>query len=293
MKCNESKCGDKHENQIFNYNFTIPNTSGDFPAGWEKYTENPLAVVYWQKSYEHHYCIMVCNPSHHYQAHICQQNAFFVPASENQVWVVGARIRVYRKMAVYITVHFVRNNIPVSNSRIDIHLYPGIRDYHGSVTIPDDIDYAYVEIGTWDSGTLWIEGVFLTLLYPPCHTINVNTVEAVKKIIDPVRIENITRDMFEDVTARPFLQASETQDVLKLGTYSFCVLNSGNTEARIRPQLSPDGINFIGEEMADYSILPGQLKVLNFNLFLRYVRVAYWTEDGNNVPLRIFFQAQG
>lgn len=293
MKCIEPYSFHEHENQVFNHNFRLPDTSGDFPAGWDKYTESVLAVIYWQKVYRDHYCVMISNPFHNFKASIYQQSPFYIPVNQHELWEVGARFKVYRKIKALITVHFIKDTFPVSSVELDFHLVPGSRYYSRSLSIPDDMDYAYIEIGTRDSGQIWIEDAVFTKLYPHPEEINVNMVEAVKKIIDPVKIEKITRDTLENVMAGPFLQTSDIQDVLKLSTYTYCVLNMGATEAKVRLQMSPDGINFIGEEMADYSIEPGKLRVLNYNSFVRYVRVAYWTEDGNNTPLRIFFQAQG
>lgn len=282
-----------HKNQIFNHNFVFPNTSGNFPAGWGKYIESPLAVIYWQKDYKHHDCIMISNPFHGEKASIFQQTPFYVPVNKQELWEVGARFRVYRKIWAHITVHYVKNNIPVSHNQIDFRLTPGARYYCRTISIPDGIDLAWLELGAEDSGQFWIENVVFTQLFPPSESINVNTVEAVKQIIQPVKTEKLTRDTVEDVNAGPILQTSNIQDVLKLSTYTFCVINQGDTPAKIQGQMSPDGIHFMGEAMADPLLEPGQIKALDFNYFLRYARVAYWTEDGNTTPLRVFFQGQG
>jgi len=293
MKGMHSATCEMLKNQIFNHNFVFPDTSGNFPSGWEKYIESPLAVIYWQKDYKHHYCIMISNPFHGKKASIFQQTPFYVPVNKQELWEVGARFRVYRKMRANITVHYVKNNIRVSQNQIDFHLMPGIRYYCRSISIPDDIDLVYLELGTEDSGQFWIENVVFAQLFPHSKSINVNTVEAVKRIIDPVKVEKLTRDTVEDVIAGPVIQASELQDVLTLSTYTFSVLNLGDTEANVQLQMSPDGINFMDEAMANHKLAPGQIRALDFNQFLRYAKVTYWTEDGNTTRLRIFFQAQG
>lgn len=293
MSCMHPDWCKSKENQIFNHNFALPNSADNFPTGWDKHTESPLAVIYWQKDYKHHHCVMISNPFHDQQASIFQQPPFYIPVGEQELWEAGTVLRVYRKMRASITVHFVKDSFPVSSSRLDFHLTPGSRYYCRSITIPHDIDYAYLEVGIQDTGQLWIENVFFGQLFPHPKTINVNTVEAVKRIIHPVKIEKLTRDTVEDVIAGSILQTSNIQDVLKLCTYTFCVLNQGDNAAYLQLQMSPDGINFTSEAIADPFLAPGQIKALDFNYFLRYARLAYWTEDGNTTPLRIFFQAQG
>jgi len=281
------------ENQIFNPDFETPNMSGNFPAGWEKYTQGPLAVIYWQKNYKHRHCIMISNPFHGEKASIFQQPPFYVPVGEQELWEAGARCRIYRKMRAVMTVHFLNNHIPVSRQQLEFHLMPGIRSYSGSIHIPDDIDQAYLELGTEDSGQFWIENVFLSKRFPPPSTINVNTVEAVKKIIQPVKIEKLTRDSVETGLAGPILQTSEIRDVLKLSNFTFGVLNEGLTAAWVQLQTSPDGIHFLDEPTSDLILPAGQIRGYTPNQFFRYARMLYWTEDGNTTPLRIFFQGQG
>lgn len=293
MPCINTDCYKTKENQIFNHNFIIPDTIGNFPAGWEKYIECPSAIIYWQKNYKHNNCIMICKPFHGDRASIFQQTPFYVPVNQQELWEVGAIFRVYRKMRVRITVHYVKNNIPVSQDRLDFHLMPGVRYYCRSISIPDDVDLAWLELGTEDRGQFWIENVVFAQRFPHPKLINVNTVEAVKKIIQPVKIEKLTRDTAEAVTAGPVVQTSDTQDVLQLNTYTFCVINQGLTDAYVQLQSSPDGINFLAEAMATLLLPPGQIRALSFNYFLRYAQVAYWTEDGNTTPLQIFFQGQG
>lgn len=289
----EPACCEAQENKIFNHNFIFPNACGDFPAGWQKYMDSHMTTICWQKDYKRHYSVMINNRSCHHHASILQQSIHYVPVCEQQIWEAGAFLKVYRKIRATIKVHFVNDCSQVSSTSLDFHLMPGSHYYSRLVTIPDDVDYAYIEVGTKDMGPLWIENVVFTQLYPPPQClINVNTVEAVKKIIDPVKIRRILKDIVEDVTAGPILQASDLQDVFKLRIYTFCVINQGESEARVRLQMSPDGINFVDEPVADDLLLPGQIKAMTYNYFLRYARLVYWTEDSNTTNLRIFFQGQ-
>ena len=57
-------------------------------------------------------------------------------------------------------------------------------------------------------------------------------------------------------------------------------------------QLSPNGINWAEDPIADDHIDSGQLKILVYNRFARYVRLKYWTDNGIT-KLRIYFQGQG
>jgi len=101
-----------------------------------------------------------------------------------------------------------------------------------------------------------------------------------------------TRDFVEDVKADTAKRYSTIQDVFQLTTYSFCVLNEGATESVVQMQLSPNGINWGEDPIADDHIAPGQMKILVYNRFARYVRLKYWTDSGTT-NLRIYFQGQG
>jgi hypothetical protein len=70
------------------------------------------------------------------------------------------------------------------------------------------------------------------------------------------------------------------QDVFHLATYSFCVINEGSEVAVIQILLSPNGINWVEDPISDDHIPPGQMRILVYNRFARYVRLSYRTDLG-------------
>lgn len=111
-------------------------------------------------------------------------------------------------------------------------------------------------------------------------------VEAVNRIIEPVKVERKIRNTTEDFIATTEQQASEIQNVFYLRTYTYSVINLGTTRALIKMQCSPDGINFM-DEPPEEIIEPNEIKALTCNHFLPFVRVCFRTEAGET-PLRIF-----
>ena len=103
------------------------------------------------------------------------------------------------------------------------------------------------------------------------------------------------------MSGRKYVQSSETviasnvysaimsKDVSEVSVYSYAVHNIGTIGVTIQLQISPDGAIWT-EDDSEREILPGALKVVTPNHFLRYVRLIYRSQISN--PLMVWFQAQ-
>jgi len=60
----------------------------------------------------------------------------------------------------------------------------------------------------------------------------------------------------------------------------------------VKIQLSPNGINWLEDPIADHHVEAGQMRILVYNCFARYVRLRYRTDSGTSI-LSIYFQGQG
>jgi len=292
-------------NKIFNANFIYANTAGDFPAGWKQGRESKTSGVYWEEDEDQKYSIRIRNKSSNQMASIIQQRSYIVPVHEKQVWEVGAFIKVHNKLNAIIRVYFVYHYNRVSYTSIKFCLEPGCRYYYDLLTIPAAVDYVYLEMGTKEIGTIWFSEVVCKQVFPSSEynvdsqgRLNINTVEQIKKIIDPVtitgniEIKRAGRDVFEDVIAASEILTSTVQDVLSFSTYSFCVINRGDYAVGVAIELSPNGIDWLRQSEDNY-VEVGQMKILVSDIFLRYIRLAYWTEKNCSSLIRIYFQGQG
>jgi len=295
------------KNRIFNHNFIYPNNSGDFPAGWQKGRGSRSARFFGEQDSKHDASVQIRNSLSHRLASICQQRSYSIPVYEKQVWEFGAILRGNRELSAVLKVNYIsRSSSRILYSSLDIMIDPVSDYYYGIVTVPAGIDYALVEVGTSEIGTLTIEDVVFKRVFPAEKydmdargRLNINTVDAVKKIIDPITIKgNIdlkkeSRDVVEDVIAGPEVQVSGLQDVLHLSTYSFGVINQGDEDALAEIQLSPNGSNWVEDAVGNGRIEAGQLQIFVSSYFLRYIRLKYWTESNNTTDLQIYFQGQG
>lgn len=294
------------QNQVFNPHFIFANDNNDFAAGWQKYMGSKTANISWEKGHKEYNSIKIQNHLAHRMASICQQRPYRIAIYEKQVWEIGAQFKSDIHLSATIRVHFQINNTRSIYTRLDFLLEPGSNYYYGLVLIPGSAEYAWVEAGTPEVGTLWIENVVFKRVFPiekldmdGRGRLNLGTVEAIQRIVEPVKLAGSlkltreTRDVFEDITATPIKQTSRIQDVLNLNVYSFCVLNRGDAVAMVRMQLSPDGVNFMDAPMADELLEPGQMKVLTYNYFLKFNRLLCWTNNGETTNLRVYFQGQG
>jgi hypothetical protein len=300
-----SICYEAKENQIFNYNFLFPNKTLNFPAGWQKFKGHKTARFYWEKDNKVN-LIKIRNLKSKHPASICQEHSYSVPVYEKQVWKVRAKLEAHHELWATIKIHFSSHSSSrLSCISLDFSVEPECDYYSGIVTVPQGMDYAMVEIGTSEKGTLWIESVSFKRIFPVDKfnmdaqgRFNINNVESVTRILEPVDVNGIfelvtpTRDFVEDVQANTTESYSTMQDVFHLATYSFCVINQGTTEAVVQMQLSPNGINWAEDPIADDHIDAGQMKILVYNRFARFVRLKYWT-DSSTTNLLIYFQGQG
>ncbi|MHB8076899.1 DUF6385 domain-containing protein [Desulfosporosinus fructosivorans] len=93
----------------------------------------------------------------------------------------------------------------------------------------------------------------------------------------------------EKVTASNVFVSNIPKDVSEVGVYSYAVHNIGTVGVSIQLQISPDGAIWT-EDGVEHEVLPGALKVVTPNHFLRYVRLIYRSQVPN--PLIVWFQAQ-
>ena len=295
-----------NENQIYNHNFLYANKSCDFPEGWQIYRGSKSAKFSWEEKHGHSNRIRIINQLPMHPASIIQENFFAVPVYEKQVWEVGAVLKADHRLQAAIKIHFIsRSYSRVIVRCIDFRLETKSDYCYGTLTVPAGFDYALVEIGTTEAGTVWIKDVCFKRVFPigkydtdARGRLNINTVESLKRIIEPVKVEGKfdlvrqTRDFVEDLTANPTEKTSTMQDVFYLATYSFCVINQGSVAALVRLQLSPNGMDWVEDPIADDHLDGGKMAILVYNRFARYVRLKYRTEDGSTL-LKIYFQGQG
>jgi len=302
----ESMCCEFENNQVFNHMFAFADKTGDFPAGWQKYHGRITADFRWERDDKQNYCVKIRNRVSRLSASICQERSYRIPVYEKQVWEVGAAIKVDHVLSATIKVHFFSPySSRVLYTSLDFMLEPEQDFYCRVVTVPTGVDYALIEIGTSEAGTLSIIDVFFTRVFPvekydmdAQGRLNINNVESITRILEPVDVKGTfelvrpTRDFVEDVTADPTEKSSTIQDVFQLATYSFCVVNQGAVEAVVKMQLSPNGINWLEDPIADHHVKAGQMRILVYNCFARYVRLRYHTDSGTSI-LSIYFQGQG
>lgn len=93
----------------------------------------------------------------------------------------------------------------------------------------------------------------------------------------------------ETVIASDVFAAVMSKDVSEVSVYSYAVHNIGKASVSVQLQISPDGATWAEDDL-EHEILPGTLKVVTPNHFLRYVRLIYRSEISN--PLQVWFQAQ-
>lgn len=305
MNLNSIVC-DKNNDQIFNHNFVFPNKILDFPAGWQKFKGHRTASFCWEKDDKQKFRIVIKNRKNGYPASICQEPPYSVPVYEKQVWEIGAILGAQRKLWATIKVHFTSHSSSRAISiSLDFMLEPKRDYYYGTVTVPVDVDYALIEIGTCEAGTLYLEDVFFRRVFPiekydmdAQGRLNINNVESVTRILEPVDVNGTfelvrpTRDFVENVSADTIEKYSTMQDVFQLTNYSYSVINQGSGDAVVGMQLSPNGNNWVEDPIADDHIDPGQMNILVYNRFARYVRLRYRANIGTT-ELRIYFQGQG
>ncbi|MEN6327915.1 MAG: DUF6385 domain-containing protein, partial [Syntrophomonas sp.] len=230
-----------------------------------------------------------------------------------QVWELAAKIKVDAPLWINIKVHYICASSRVLGSSQDFLLDQN--DYCSNlVMIPPGVDFAYIELGTPQAGVMRIEDIVFRRVFPAERfstdargRINVNTVEVIKKIAEPVEVRGAVElkgtlpnvhirknviDLHEDLTAEPVLKYSKVQDISQLGIYSFCVVNLGQQNALTQMQISPDGANWVNDG-PQLQVIPNNSQVLTANYFLRYIRLACMSGGHNaTTKLRIYFQAQ-
>lgn len=291
------------QNYVFNHDFRLPGPSGNFPMGWQKYKSGKTNSIDWNNN--DIASIRIKNRTR-LMTSICQQRLFSIPVYEAQVWKIGMICRSNEKLNTTVIVHFVSASSRLLQTTLDFSIDPENEYYYSTVTINSGVDYAYIEIGLKEPGAIWIEDLEFSRVFPANKfnadargRLNINSVESIKRILEPVlmqgKIETAksSKDISEDVIAKPILGNSTVQDVINLATYSHCVINLGEHNALVYLQISPDAVHWINEPNDNSRIKAGQSKVLVASTFLRYIRVVYRAETNVSTNLRIFFQGQG
>lgn len=286
------------DNQLFNHHFRFPNKSLDFPAGWHRHREHDRSVIRWKQDGDT-FKVVIKNFDHTL-ASICQEDEYSVPVYEKQVWEIGALLGAHQAMSATARVHFKSRVSPrILSVSLDFRVEPGDEYYYGSITVPDGADYAVIELGTASPGTLSIKNILFRRVFPVNWyntdgqgRLNIKNVASVSRVVEPVEIARPTRDVVEDIKVTATQKYSSTQDVLHLTTYSFSAINLGSGKVIYGMQLSPNGTDWIEDPVADNQIAPGQLVILAYNRFARYVRLKLQAENCST-KLRIYFQGQG
>ncbi len=284
MKKTVLSCFEANKNHVYNCNFLLPNNCRNVPDGWLICANEGYARFCWHKSCRSKSSVTIQNTCPQFSS-ICQERPYYIPVNAQEEWQVGAVLKANRKMRASIIVHMINSCGQISSFEMIFMLQPGCRYYYRHITIPDDMQLAFLEIGTAELKILSIRGV---VFRKDESKINVGVVEAVKKIIEPVKIDRYICDTSEDVIATMIEQVSETKNVLLLRNYTFSVLNLGSMPALVRLQSSPDGIHFMDEPMGDEIIAPDEVKAYTYNYFLPFVRICFKTETGST-HLRVFF----
>lgn len=287
-------------NEVFNHDFSWPGLSGDFPSGWQPAKGWKTSTIVWDMDYS----VKVHNTSNR-MASIAQQIKYQVSVYKDQVWRVAASFRVEKKLTVVIVVYFINSSSRISRVVLESIVDPDNCHYESLVYIPPGANYCYLEIGLKERGTIWIEEVYFGRVYPiPPYDadargrLNVNSVECVQFIKDPVQVKGKittikhTVDFFQELMVGPAECHSSIHDVILLSSYSFCVLNQGGNDTVIYLQVSPDGHHWMTEPTGDNPLEAGGMRVLVSNYFLRYLRLVFFTTDGIS-NLKIYFQGQG
>lgn len=277
-------------NQVFNHRFMIPNQTGNFPAGWKICRQGEKSQIFWDKEHED-YSVVICN--HPYNLHyscICQEKHHYIQIDPREEWEFGAVLRADRNIEVMIKVHLLNSYGHMSCKEQMFMIGTSSCYYDGMIKIPENVQWAYLEIGTNEIGKVWIhEAVFKKVNSHCHHKINIGHVDTVGKIIEPVKIEKCICNTMQDVIASHDMQFTEAQNVFLLDSYTFSVINQGSVPALIHMQCSPDGIHFLDEPSFEELIEPNQMKLLTSNYALPYVRMRFRTETGIT-NLRIFLQ---
>ncbi|MGI6420615.1 MAG: DUF6385 domain-containing protein [Syntrophomonadaceae bacterium] len=269
-------------NEVFNYKFILPNSMNDFPAGWQISRGVANARFCWQRGYRGNYSVAIANCLNDEYSSICQSSACYIPVCEGEEWRVGAVLQVNQGMGASIIVHMIDINGQTSYAEFYFALQAGCYRYYKTITIPENIQLVWLEIGTDKQGVLGIQQVFFSKVD------KANDGVVVSRIIEPVKVERKVLNDSEDITATSEQQCSETYNVLYLRYYTYSVINLGTTPAIVLLQSSPDGINFM-DEPPEVIVEPNEVKALTCNYFLPFIRLCYRTETGET-PLRIFLQ---
>lgn len=289
-----------NRNEIFNNNFAFAGLSGNFPAGWQKSKGGKTCTIDWVGDNN----VRIKNKAHSL-ASIAQQPKYKIPVYRDQVWSVGTSFRVEKKLNAVLIVHFINSSSRILQAALEFSIEPETSYYEGIVYIPSGASFCYLEIGLKEPGTIWIEDVVFSRIFPISEfdtdargRLNINSVESVKNVLEPVVVKgkitaiSHTVDLLENVTVGSGAAYSSVQDVLLLSTYSFCVLNRGSERVMVNLQLSPDGENWIEENVSDNYLEAYKMRILVSTFFVRYQRLEFIASDGPS-QVKVFFQGKG
>ncbi len=291
-------------NQIYNHNFVFANQAGNFAAGWHKH-QHPGSTIVWDKK---SHGIRFSNWTHSFSS-IEQKQKYRIPVFERQVWEVGVCLKGYYRSHIRIIVHFYSSTSgDTTHETLNFEIKPNCPFYYGVVTVPDDFDYAYLELGVHGCGTVLLSEVIFRRVFPVDKystdaqgRLNIASVQELGRIIEPVRVKGPVEviahvrkrsvNLLEEEIAEATPKNSIARDVSKFSVYSFIVINKGSDNVFINLQYSPNGINWT-DESVPVLVGPGQVKTAVEMFYVKYIRIQYYSENDNSNPIAIYFQAQ-
>ena len=95
-KCILSRFGYSN-NQVYNYNFLLPNKSRKFPVGWQVSANEGNARFCWYKGYRGYSAVTIHNSCSQYSS-ICQERPFYISVCPQENWQVGAVLQANQEM---------------------------------------------------------------------------------------------------------------------------------------------------------------------------------------------------
>lgn len=97
------------------------------------------------------------------------------------------------------------------------------------------------------------------------------------------------QEFMEELTASSTPVSTATRDVARYRHYSYAILNIGPVNAWVQVEISPDGIHWVPDSIAQ-QVKPGALLAVTSSYFLRFIRLACWSDLATT--LMVWLQAQ-
>lgn len=315
-------------NQVYNSHFLLEYESNvDFPDGWAQTGGDTATKWEWVGTSEGPRAIKIIHPSGA-RAGITLENDVLIPAGEGQRWKIQvvlqtepAEVPCYIRIYLGAVSQYLFSVRPGLEPEVFTRIFAtpaGVTGIRIEVGILGDGIILIHEIQGW---RLYPQR---ELRLDEKGQLYVRHIDSIGKIQTPIKadLRDLTpsRDGLKifgsngnPVTSTPdglvqimmsgrkYVQSSETviasdvyaaimpKDVSEVSVYSYAVHNIGTVGVSVQLQISPDGATWTEDDL-EHEILPGALKVVTPNHFLRYVRLIYRSQISN--PLQVWFQAQ-